>query len=103
MADGDGVVSDQDVFHYKPHDSLALKDTQRISSAVQAGEERREGFRQAQEASPIIGLVSDCLQLSTERLFTLAQRRHALTQLFDRHQGLLVGAEKAFDALAHMR
>jgi len=73
MADGDGVVSDQDVFHYKPHDSLALKDTQRISSAVQAGEERREGFRQAQEGGPIIGLVSDCLQLSTERLFTLAQ------------------------------
>jgi hypothetical protein len=47
MADGDGVVSYQDVFHYKPHDSLALNDTQRMSSAVHAGEERREGLRQA--------------------------------------------------------
>ena len=71
MANGDGVVSDQDVFHYKPHDSLALKNTQCISSTVQAGEERREGLRQAQEDGPIVGLVSDCLQLSTERLFTL--------------------------------
>ena len=47
MANGDGVVSYQDVFHYKPHDSLALNDTQRISSTVQAVEERREGLRQA--------------------------------------------------------
>ncbi len=63
MANGDGVVSDQDVFHYKPDDSLVLKDAQRISGAVQAGEERREGLRQAQEGGPIVGLVSDCLQL----------------------------------------
>ena len=65
---------DQGVFHYKPHDSLTLKDTQCISSTVQAGEERREGLRQAHEGGPIVGLVSDCLQLSTDRLFTLARR-----------------------------
>jgi len=103
MANSDGVVSDQDVFHNKPYDSLTFSDTQRISSSVQAVEKRREGLRQAQEGGPIVALVSDCLQLSTERLFTLAKRRHALTQLFDRHQGLLVGAEKSFDALANMR
>ncbi|WP_211256291.1 hypothetical protein, partial [Edaphobacter aggregans] len=47
MANGDGVFSYQDVFHNKPYDSLALLDTQRISSIVQAGEERREGLREA--------------------------------------------------------
>jgi hypothetical protein len=40
MANRDGVVSYQDVFHYEPHDSLPLSDTQRISSATQAGKER---------------------------------------------------------------
>jgi hypothetical protein len=47
MADGDGVFSYQDVFHNKPYDALALIDTQRISSIVQAGKERREGLREA--------------------------------------------------------
>jgi hypothetical protein len=72
MANGDGVVSDQDVFHNESNDSLTLNDTQRISSPVQAVEKRREGLREAKEGRPIIGLVSDCLQLSTERLFALA-------------------------------
>jgi RNA-directed DNA polymerase len=34
MANGDGVVSDQDIFHYEPYDALAFRDTQRISSTV---------------------------------------------------------------------
>jgi len=103
MANGDGVVSYQDLFHYKPYDPLALSDTQRISSTAQTGEERRKGLRQAQEGRPIVGLVSDCLQLSPERLFALAQCRHTLTQLIDRHKCFLIGAEKAFDSLANMR
>ena len=61
MANRDGVVSDQDVFDYEPHDSLPLNDTQRISSATQAGEERCKVFRQAQKGRPIICLISDCL------------------------------------------
>jgi hypothetical protein len=47
MANRDGIFSYQDVFHDKPYDSLSLIDTQRISSLVQAGEERREGLREA--------------------------------------------------------
>ena len=47
MANGDGFVSYQDVFDYKPYDSLALSDTQRISSAPQAGEKRCKGLGQA--------------------------------------------------------
>jgi hypothetical protein len=47
MANGDGVASNQDVFHNEPYDSLAFSNTQRISSTTQAVEERREGFRQA--------------------------------------------------------
>jgi hypothetical protein len=49
------------VFHYKPHDPLAFIDTERISRSTQAGEERREGFREAQEGRSIIGRSSDCL------------------------------------------
>ena len=78
MANSDGVVSDQDVFHDQPYDSLTFNNTQRISSSVQAVEKRREGLRQAKEGRPIVNLVYDCLQLSAERLFALAQCRHAL-------------------------
>jgi hypothetical protein len=102
MANRDGVFSYQDVFHDKAYDPLAFVDAERISRTAQTGKERREGFREAQEGRSIGGLVGDCLQLSTERLFALAQRRHTLTQLLDRHECFLVGAEKSFDALANM-
>jgi len=72
MANRDGVVSYQDVFHNQPDDSLPLRDTQRISSATQAGKECGKILRQPQEGCPIIGLIGDCLQLSTKRLFALA-------------------------------
>ena len=49
MANGDGVVSDQDIFHYEPHDALAFRDTQPISSTVYPSEERGEGLRQTKE------------------------------------------------------
>src|SRR5258708_1633435 len=45
IANGDGVVSYQDIFHYEPYDALAFRDTQRISSAVEPREERGEGLR----------------------------------------------------------
>jgi hypothetical protein len=79
MANGDDIVPYQNVFDDEAYDSLALGDTQRISSTAQAGKERRKGFRQTKESCPIVGLVSDCLQLRTERLFALAQCRHTLT------------------------
>jgi hypothetical protein len=72
VSNRDGVVSYQDVFHYEPDDSLPLSHTQRISSATQAGKERCKILRQAQKGRAVIGLVGDCLQLSTERLFALA-------------------------------
>jgi hypothetical protein len=50
---------------------------------VQAGKERRQGLCQSQEHCPIVGLVSNCLQPSTECLFALAQRWHPLAQLVD--------------------
>ena len=79
-----GVVPDQDIFDHESYDALALSDTKRFRSSAQAGEKRCEGLRQAQEGCPIVGLVGDRLQLSTERLFTMAQRRHAFAQLLDR-------------------
>jgi hypothetical protein len=73
VANGDGVVSDQDVFHYEPYDALAFHDIQHIRSTVeQPREERGEGLRQAKQGRLIIGLVRYGLQLSAERLFALA-------------------------------
>ena len=60
MANRDGVFSYQDVFHDEPYDPLAFIDTERISRTTQAGEERRERFREAQEGRSIVGLVSNC-------------------------------------------
>ncbi len=71
MANGDGVVSHQNVFDHEPYDSLALSDTKRLRSTAQAREECCEGFCQEQECRPIVGLVSDRLQLGTKRLLPL--------------------------------
>jgi hypothetical protein len=42
MANGDAVVSHQDVFHDEPYNSLAFPNTKRLSRIAQASEERRE-------------------------------------------------------------
>jgi len=34
MANGDGIVSYQDIFHDEPYDALAFRDAQRIRSTV---------------------------------------------------------------------
>ncbi len=38
----------------------------------------------AQESSSVSGLIADDLKFSVDRTHALAQRRHALVQLFDR-------------------
>jgi hypothetical protein len=83
MTNGDSVFPYQNVFHHEPYDSLAFTNTKRFRRTAQASKECREGLGQTQEGRPIVRLVSDCLQLSAECLFTLAQRRHALAQLLD--------------------
>jgi len=102
VTNGDGVVPHENVFNHEAYDSLAFSDIKRFSSTAQASEECGEGLDQAQECSPIVSLVSDRLQLHAEHLFTLAQRRHARPQLFDRQESFLVGVEKSFDAFANM-
>ena len=102
MTNGDGIFADQNVFNQESHDSLAFDDTKGFSSAAQASKECCEGFCQAQECSPIVGLVGDRLQLSTECLLALTQHRHALTQLLDRQESFLIGIEKSFDTFANM-
>src|SRR5258708_12893674 len=74
-----------------------------VSAAVGRGVRNGVRLGQSQEGCPIVGLVSDRLQLSTKGLFTLAQRRHALAQLLDRQECFLVGVEKSFHAFANMR
>jgi RNA-directed DNA polymerase len=63
MADSDGVVTDQNLLHHEPHNSLPLNDIERVRSAAQTSKERRESLCQAQESSAIVGLVGDSLQL----------------------------------------
>ena len=72
MTNGDGILADQNVFDQESHDSLAFNDTKRFRRTAQAGKECCESLCQAQEGGAIIGLVSDRLQLSTERLLALA-------------------------------
>ena len=84
VANGDDVVAYQDLFDQEPHDALALDHIQRFSGSAQAGEKGCQGFGQAQECSPVSGLIGDRLQLRPHRTLTLAEQWHALTQLFDR-------------------
>jgi hypothetical protein len=102
VTNGDGVVPHQDVFNHEPHNALALSDTKRFGGTAQANEECCERLGQAQECSPVVGLVGDGLQLSTKPLFALAQPRHALPQLFDRQESFLIEVEQSFDAFANM-
>jgi hypothetical protein len=102
VTNGDGVVPHQNVFNHEPHNALALRDTKRFGGTAQASEECCERLGQAQECSPVVGLVGDRLPLSTKRLFALAQPRHAIPQLFDRQESFLVGIEQSFDAFANM-
>src|SRR6266446_6294636 len=86
VTNGDGVVPHQDIFDHEPYDSLALRDIKRLRRTAQAGEERCESLRQSQEGGPIVGLVSDRLELSTECLLALTQPRQALAWVLDRQE-----------------
>jgi hypothetical protein len=88
------VSSPQNVFNHEPHNALAHSDTKRFGDTAQVSEECCERLGQAQECSPIVGLVGDRLQLSTKCVFAMAQRRHALSQLFDRQESFLVFAKR---------
>jgi hypothetical protein len=101
MANHDAVVADENVLDDEAHDALALDDVKRVGSATQSGEKRRESFGEAQERSPVCRLVGDRLQLATQCLFALPKRRHALAQLLERQELLLVGDEESFDAFAN--
>ena len=98
MPNHDSVVADENVLDDQAHDALALDDVKRVGGAAQSGEERRESLGQAQERSAIGSLVGDRLQLGAQRLFALPQRGHALAQLLERQELLLIGVEKSFDA-----
>ena len=77
MADGDGVVTDENLFHEKSNDTLALRNVQRLRRRAHARHERRERLGQSQIVSTIIGLLSDRCQFGLQGLFTPAQLRHA--------------------------
>jgi RNA-directed DNA polymerase len=65
MADDDAVVADEDVLDDESDDALALDDVKSVRGTAQSGEKRSKRLGQTQEHSPIVGLISDRLQLGT--------------------------------------
>jgi len=61
VANGNGILADQNVFNQESHDFLAFNDTKRFRRTAQASEECCESLCQAQECGAIIGAVSDRL------------------------------------------
>lgn len=101
MSDHDTVVANQNLLDDQTHDALPFNDIERIGGTAQSSQEGREGFGQTQQSGPIIGLVGDRLQFGAQRLFPVAQRRHAIAQLFERYELFLIGVDHPFDALAN--
>ena len=101
MANHDGVIADQHLLDEQPYEALPLDHVERVRSDTQPREKRRECFCEAQICRPLARLISDRLQLGTQRLLALTQRRHPLAQLLQRQKVLLMGREYPLDALAH--
>ena len=101
MTDDDRVIADKHLLDDQAHDALALEDVQRVGGHTQPREERRERLREAQVRRALSGLFGEGVQLGAQRLLALAKGWHALAQLLQRQELLLIGGEQPLDALAH--
>jgi hypothetical protein len=101
VADHDRVIADEHLLHDQAHDALAFKDIECVGGHAQPRRERRERLRQAQVCPTISGLFGDRVSLDAQRLLALAQWRHALPELLDRQEFVLIGGEQPLDPLAH--
>src|SRR5271165_2247986 len=72
VANNDGVVTDEYLFDEQSHDTLALRNVQRLRRRTQALHERLKCFGQSQVRSTIVRLVGDRSQLGLQRLLASA-------------------------------
>jgi len=63
MADGDGVVADQDFLHEQPREALAISHVQRFRRNMQSSKECRERLGETQIGRTIRDVVGDRLEL----------------------------------------
>ena len=63
MADHDRVVLDEDLLDDEAHDSLPLRDVERLGCCAQAREKRRQGLGQAQMGGALASLLDQGVQL----------------------------------------
>ncbi len=103
MADGDGLIIDQDLFDQQADDSLAVGDFQQLCGLVQSLEECAQCFGQAQERHPVGGLIEDRLQFCPHGLLAGAQLRHSAPQFVQGKEFFLIGRDQAFHAFADAR
>src|SRR5229473_3898716 len=96
----DRVIADEHLLDDQAHDPLPLDDVERIGGHSQTSQKRRERLGQAEVHRPFPRLFSDRLQFGPQCVFTLAQWRHPLPQLFQRQEFLLIRGEHSLDALA---
>jgi hypothetical protein len=100
VPDDDLVRADKDFLDEQTEDPLALRYVESAGGGAQPREERGQRFGQAQVGCAAGRLIEDCLQFCVAGLFALPQVRHALAQLVEREQAVLVSGEQTLDALA---
>jgi hypothetical protein len=99
VADGDCVVTDENLFDEKANDTLAFRHVQRLCRGMQPSHERRQRLGQPQVGCAVVGLIGDRFDLSLQCLLLPTKYRHSNAQLLQRDQGFLIGCYQALHAL----
>ncbi len=99
MADRNGVLSHQHLFHQQSQDFLALGHLQRVGPCQQPGTEIGERFDQAQALGMVGGGRFQGLQFALNRLLLFAEFRHPAAKLLQAYQTFLIGVQQAVHAL----
>ena len=99
MADHDFIFADEDLLDQQPHDFLAIADVDGFRRRAEPGQKRSERLGKAKRGGTVTRLIGNRLQLGTKGLFTLAQRRAALTQLIERDELFLECGDQPVETL----
>src|SRR5882672_6064040 len=98
VADGDRVVTDENLFDQKPNDTLAFRHVERLRRGAQPSHERRQRLGQSQVGHPVVCLIGDGFYLGLQRLLSPTKFRHSTTEFLQRDQRFLIGRHQAFHA-----
>ena len=98
VADRERVAVDQDLFYNEPEDLLALADVQGLGARPQCGAEPGEGLGELQIIRVVHRGHLQRVELRRNGVRLLLEVRHPLTQLGQRRQAVLIGAEEPLAA-----